>query len=326
MMKKNSRVAEVFGIEYPVFQAPMSWITSAELVAAVSNAGGLGILGPNAGQTELTSDPIETAERMRREIRKTRELTKKPFGVEVICSGDPNVATEWDEPLLKVIEEEDVNVVMFLDDGPVEYIERMRKAGKKLIKRNVFATKANMKAAEELGFDALAVCGVDCGGHGNAKKLGTFAAVRLARETTNLPLIIGGGVIDSKSVEALGILGAEGVWAGTRFVASAESPVAQSTKEKMVEMSIDDCVQVQGGFGPVLSMPTTTIGECQALMEDSQIKNAFAISGTYMGGYRTNMLLGDHESGLLDVGSTIDMIKSIPTCKEIVEEFAKGME
>ncbi len=326
MLKKNSRVAQIFGIEYPVFQAPMSWITSAELAAAVSNAGGLGILGPNAGQTELTSDPVETAERMRAEIRKTRSLTDKPFGVEVICSGDPNVKGVWDEPLLKVIEEEDVNVVMFLDDGPVEYIERMKKAGKKLIKRNVFATRANIAAAEGLGFDAVVVCGCDCGGHSNHKAMGTFAAVRMAREATNLPLIIGGGVVDAKSVEALGVLGAEGVWAGTRFVCSQESPVAQSTKEKMVELSVDDCVQVEGGFGPVLSMPTSTMNECLKLMEDSQIKNAMAISGTYMGGYRSNMLLGDHESGLLDVSSAIDMIKSIPTVQEIMAEFAKGME
>jgi len=325
MLNKNSRVARIFGIEYPVFQAPMSWITSAELVAAVSNAGGLGILGPNAGQTDLTQDPVETAERMRSEIRKTRALTKKPFGVEVICSGDPNVKNVWDEPLLKVIEEEDVNVVMFLDDGPVEYIERMKKAGKKLIKRNVFATRANISAAKALGFDAIAVCGCDCGGHSNHKSMGTFAAVRLAQEATDLPLIIGGGVVDAKSVAALGVLGAEGVWAGTRFVCSKESPVAQSTKEKMVELSIDDCAQVEGFYGPVMSMPTTTINQCLDLMADSQAKNAINISMTYMGGYRSNMLLGDHESGLLDVSTAIDMIKSIPTVQEIMDEFAKGM-
>jgi len=324
MMKKNSRVAEVFGIEYPVFQAPMSWITSAELVAAVSNAGGLGILGPNAGQTELTSDPIETAERMRAEIRKTRSLTSKPFGVEVICAG-PDVKGPFDEPLLKVLEEEDVPVVMFLDDGPVEYIERMKKADKKLIKRNVFATRANIAAAENLGFDAITVCGTDCGGHSNHKTLGTFAAVRLAKEVTNLPLIIGGGVIDAKSVEALGILGAEGVWVGTRFVASVESPVAQATKDRMLQLSIDDCVQVEGGFGPVMSVPTKSINACLELMEESQIKNAMTISGTYMGGYRTGMLLGDHENGLLDVSAAIDCIKDIPTVAEIMAEFAKGM-
>lgn len=89
MMKKNSRVARLLGIEYPVLSAGMSWVTSAELAAAVSNAGGLGILGPNAGQTELTTDPVETAERMRAEIRKARSLTDKPFGAELMIFGQP---------------------------------------------------------------------------------------------------------------------------------------------------------------------------------------------------------------------------------------------
>lgn len=326
MMKKDSRVAQVLGIEYPILQAPMSWITSAELAAAVSNAGGLGILGPNAGQTELTADPIETAERMRAEIRKTRALTKKPFGVELLCSGGPSVASEWDEPLLKVYEQEDVDVVMFLDDGPAEYIERMRKAGKKLIKRNVNATRANIIEAEKLGFDVLVVCGCDCGGHSNRKAMGTFAAVQMAREATNLPLVIGGGVVNAKSVAALGVLGAEGVWLGTRFVASAESPVAQSTKEMMVKLSFDDCVQIEGFYGPVFSMPTDTINECVALMQESQAQNATKISTTYMGGYRSNMLLGDHKTGLLDVSSAIDLIKDIPTVQDIFDELVKGLE
>ena len=325
MLKKNSRVAELFGIEYPVFQAPMSWITSAELVAAVSNAGGLGLLGPNAGQTELTSDPVETAERMRAEIRKTRSLTDKPFGVEFLGAG-PDVKGPFDEPMLKVLEEEDVPVVMFLDECPAEYIERMKKAGKKLIKRNVFATRANLAAAEKMGFDALVVCGCDCGGHSNHKTLGTFAAVRLAKEVSSLPLIVGGGVIDAKSVEALGVLGAEGVWVGTRFVASQESPISQVAKDRMVELSIDDCVQVEGGYGPIMSVPTQSINKCLELMEESQIKNAWTISGTYMGGYRTGMLLGDIDNGLLDVSTAIDCIKSIPTVAEIMAEFAKGME
>ncbi len=187
-------------------------------------------------------------------------------------------------------------------------------------------TKSNQCADVELVCNALVVCGADCGGHSNHKTLGTFAAVRLAREVSDLPLIVGGGVFDRKSVEALGVLGAEGVWLGTRFVCSKESPIHQTTKELMVKLSIDDCVQVEGGYGPVLSMPTSTIDECLKLMEESQMKNAWKISGTYMGGYRTNMLLGDHASGLLDVGTTIDMIKDIPSAKEIVDELAKGME
>ena len=92
----------------------------------------------------------------------------------------------------------------------------------------------------------------------------------------------------------------------------------QTTKELMTKLSIDDCVQVEGGYGPVLSMPTSTMDQCLKLMEESQIKNAMNISGTYMGGYRTNMLLGDHESGLLDVGSIIDNIKAIPSAAELL--------
>lgn len=108
-MKKNSRVAQLLGIEYPVLSAAMSWVTSAELAAAVSNAGGFGILGPNAGQTELTTDPIETAERMRAEIRKTRSLTDKPFGAELMIFGQPG---PFDEPLFKVYLEEDIQAVL----------------------------------------------------------------------------------------------------------------------------------------------------------------------------------------------------------------------
>lgn len=326
MMKKNSRVAEVFSIEYPIFQAPMTWITSAELVAAVSNAGGMGILGPNAGQTEPTRDPIVAAERMRAEIRKTRSLTDKPFGLELIFSGSNGEANSRFEPMLAVAEEEDVDTILFLDDAPVEYIERMRKAGKKLIKRNVFASRANISSAKALGFDAVAVCGCDCGGHSNNMTLGTFAAVQLAKDATDLPIIAGGGVVNATSVAALGVLGAEGVWVGTRFIACTESPVASRVKEKMTSMSFDDCVRVEGAFGSVLSLPTLPVKQCLDLAADSQAKNASSISRTYMGGYRTGMLLGDYENGLLDVSSAIDLIKDIPSVKEIIKEFAKGME
>lgn len=323
MLKKNSRVAKLFGIEYPVFSAPMSWITSAEMIAAVSNAGGLGILGANAGQIEVTSDPIETAERMRAEIRKTRSLTDKPFGAEIMCVGGP---TEWDEPMLKVYEEEDVDVIMFLDDAPMEYVERMHKAGKKVINRYVFATRENLAAAKAKGYDAVVVCGSDCGGHSNHKAIGTLSAVRMAKEVTDLPLIVGGGIVDGASVAAVGALGAEGVWVGTRFVASKESPVAQKTKDKMVEINVDDLVQVEGCWGPVMSIPTASIDKCLKLMEDGQIKNALEISMTYSGGYRTGMLLGNFEEGLVDVGADIDLIKSIPSVQEIMDEFANGME
>ena len=144
MMKKNSRVAQLLGVEYPVLSAGMSWVTSAELAAAVSNAGGFGILGPNAGQTELTTDPVETAERMRAEIRKTRSLTDKPFGAELMIFGEPG---PFDEPLFNVYLEEDIQAVLCLNDVPQEWVDKLHAAGKKCIHKDIFATVASFKKA-----------------------------------------------------------------------------------------------------------------------------------------------------------------------------------
>jgi len=325
MMKKNSRVAQVLGIEYPVISAAMSWVTDARMVAAVSNAGGLGMLGANAGQTELTSSPEETADRMRNEIRKVRTMTDKPIGAQLMMvgSGGPFV-----EPLVKVYEEEDVNVILCLNDVPQEYVDRFHAAGKKVIHKDIFATVESFKKAEAMGYDAVIVAGVDCGGHSNVKCIGTFTAIRIAKEATSLPVIAAGGIIDGVSVQAAGILGAEGIYVGSRFCASVESPIAQNTKEKIVELNTDDLVQVEGIFGPIMSYPTPDILKCKELMEDSQAKNAGAITGTYSGGYRTGMLLGGWTEGvgLLDIGASVGQIKNILTVQEIMDEFAKGME
>ena len=325
MMKKNSRVSQLLGIEYPVLSAAMSWVTDAKLVAAVSNAGGLGILGPNAGQTELSTSPEVTADRMRAEIRKVRELTDKPIGAELLMvgSGGPFV-----EPLMKVYETEDVNVILCLNDVPQEYIDRLHAAGKICIHKDIFATVESFKKAEDMGYDAVVIAGVDCGGHSNRKKLGTFTAIRMAKEATSLPVIAAGGIYDGVSVEAAGVLGAEGVYIGTRFCASVESPLAQVTKEKMTELTVDDCMQVDGIFGPILSLPTPDIKKSYELMEESHAKNADKISATYGGGYRTGMVLGEFVNGigLLDVGACIGQIDKILTVQEIMTELAKGME
>jgi len=326
---ENNRVCELLGIEYPVLSAGMSWVTSAELVAAVSNAGGFGILGPNAGQTEFTADPIETAERMRAEIRKTRTLTDKPFGAELMIfksTGDVSGAPgAFDEPLLNVYLEEDIQAVLCLNDVPQEYVDKLHAAGKKCIHKDIFATVESFKQAEAMGYDAVVVAGCDCGGHSNNMTIGTIPAIRMACEATSLPVIGSGGIIDGLTTQIAGMCGAEGIYVGTRFVASVESPVAQITKDKMVELTTDDLMQVEGVFGPIMSLPTPSIRKAKELMEESHGKNALAITNTYGGGYRTGMLLGDFENGLLDVSAAIGQIKSIPTVQEIMDEFRKGM-
>lgn len=326
MMKKNSRVAQLLGVEYPILSAPMSWITDAKLVAAVSEAGGLGLFGPNAGQTTVSTDPLEGAERMRREIAKARELTKKPLGAELLCMGSTSIFAEALCDLY--CESNDVSVVLCLCDVPQEWVDRLHKAGKICIHKDIMASVDSFKKAEDMGYDAVVVGGVDAGGHVNRKKTGTFTAIRMAAEATRLPLIAAGGIIDGISVQAAGLFGAEGIYVGTRFCVSEESPIARSTKLKMCEMTVDDCLQVDGIFGPILSLATPDIQKSYDLYEESHAKNATAITATYAGGYRTGMLEGgfDQGIGLIDVSAAIGQIKEILTVQQIFDEFAKGME
>lgn len=324
-MKKNSRVAEILGIEYPVLQAPMNWLTSAELAAAVSNAGGFGILGPNAGQTTLTQDKQETADRMRAEIRKTRSLTDKPFGAELIITFQPD---ELSEMLMQVYCEEDIKAVLFLNNEvPKEYVDRIHAAGKIAIHKAIFSDRKTIAEAEAKGFDIIVIGSSDAGGHMNPVNYGTLTAVRSAREVTSLPLVAAGGIVDGLSVKIAGMLGAEGVYCGTRFVACTESPVHETMKQLYVDTTSDQLVQVCGMFGPLRSVHTPVIDKCLEMMKNvTDPMTPMYITGTYSGGYKTAMLDGDLNSGLLDCGGAIDQIKSILSAKEIMEEFATGFD
>lgn len=323
MMKEDSRVAKLLGIEYPVLQAPMNWLTDAKLVAAVSNAGGFGILGPNAGQTTITRDMKETAQRMRDEIRKTRSLTDKPFGAELIVSFRTD---ELSDMLLDVYCEEPVNAVLFLNNEvPKEYVDRVHAAGKIAIHKSIFSDRKTLRAAQDKGFDAIVFGSSDAGGHMNPVNFGTLSAVRSAREVVDVPLIAAGGIVDGLSVQIAGLLGAEGVYCGSRFVACTEAPTHESIKQLYVDTTSDQLVQVAGIFGPVRSIHTPVIDKCLELMANPK-ENAGIITGTYAAGYKTAMLDGDLEHGLLDCGGAIDNIKDILSAEEIIREMAKGME
>jgi enoyl-[acyl-carrier protein] reductase II len=134
IMRKN-RISELLGIEHPVIQAPMVWITCAELVAAVSNAGGMGVIGPNAGERTVTTDVVETGERLRRQILKTKSLTNKPFGVNVVADHSAPGGGHYSDQCVKVILEEGVPVVVLVGDAPELYVEQLKNAGVKVAYR-----------------------------------------------------------------------------------------------------------------------------------------------------------------------------------------------
>ena len=235
---KNNRICQILGIEKPVIQGPLSWLTDARLVAAVSNAGGLGVLGPNAGLTAETavSTPEATAEKMREEIRKTKKLTEKPFGVNLIPTPENDI---WTPPILKVIKEEGVHAVVYTGYGDGAIIpalfDELKAAGIIIIYRDINPTPANTREAERAGADIIVATGFDEGGTLPGNVLGTFSIVpMIADAVVNVPILAAGGIVDKRTARAAQALGAEGVFAGSVFISTEESRVPQSIKEKIV--------------------------------------------------------------------------------------------
>lgn len=329
-MVKN-RITEMLGIEYPVFQAPMAWETNAELVAAVSNAGGFGVLGPNAGHRDVTSDPIETAERMRREIHKTRELTDKPFSVNFLM---PNPilradsmsigADEFTEAMFNMLAEESIiKTVVCTGVLRADIFEKFHSLGKLVIYRDGDPNEASFRNAEAAGADIVVATGCECGGHIPLNRIGLVNILQLAKKNLTIPYIAAGGIVDRYGTKAASDLGAEGVWIGTKFCTVAESPVSQVSKDIMVNMSVDDCIEFKGTVGFMRTNKTPITLKCKEMSDAGASREE--ISNVYSGGWRNGILLGDMENGFVSVNSAISMIDRVQTCKEAVDEFVLGM-
>lgn len=199
---KYNRICQILGIEKPVIQGPLSWLTDARLVAAVSNAGGLGVLGPNAGLTAETavSTPEETAEKMREEIRKTKKLTEKPFGVNLIPTPENDI---WTPPILQVIKEEGVKAVVYTGYGEGAIItslfNELKESGIVIIYRDINPTPENTRLAEKAGADIIVATGFDEGGTLPGTALGTFSIVPLIADSVkSVPVMAAGGITDSR--------------------------------------------------------------------------------------------------------------------------------
>ena len=326
----SNRVCEVLGIKYPIIQGPMSWLTNAELVAAVSNAGGLGILGPNAGQKEVTRDADETAERMREEIRKVKKLTDKPFGVTLIGSNG-EFSSIFTLKILDVVIEEKVPVVLINSFGSegnygVEkgLLEPCKKNGIKMIVRSMQASIADAKKCEEQGASVYVATGFDEGGTMPGKAIGTFSILPMIRDAIDMPLAVAGGITDLRTTRAAFALGAEAVFCGTLFLAVKESPCADNVKDLIVKSTAEDLSMFRAPFDYYRSLPTAitpTLVENDKNLPPEVAKetNGKAMGG--VGGMRLGMLLGDLEHGYVSVGNGVSLIHEIKSVKEVVDDL-----
>ena len=209
---KSNRLCELLGIEYPVIQAPMNWITGAELASAVSNAGGLGVLGPNAGANDETDDVIETGERLRQQIKKTKSLTHKPFGVNLMsASTDLRPGSKpFSDQCTRVVLEEGVPAVVLAGDKPELYTDRLKEAGIKVLHRALPVNVEIAQKAEQAGVDAFIAVGFEGGGHTGFYHIPTFVLVPQIVNALQIPVVAGGGIADSRGMSAALALGAEG--------------------------------------------------------------------------------------------------------------------
>lgn len=322
---KDNRVCQILGIEKPVIQAPLSWLTDARLVAAVGNAGGLGVLGPNAGLTAETavSTPQETAEKMREEIRKTKALTDKPFGVNLIPTPENDV---WTPPILQVIKEEGVKAVLYTGYGQGAVIpalfDELKEAGIKIIYRDLNPTPENTRLAEKAGADIIVATGFDEGGTLPGTALGTFSIVPLIVDAVqNVPVLAAGGITDKRTAKAAHALGASGVSVGTAFISTLESRVPQSVKDKIVASNGLDLFLFRTMPDYYRSLPGKL---AQKLVDMDKAGASNEDLGKTMGGLRglrIGMLEGNTDEGYISLGTGIGSIRGVKSVAEVVDEL-----
>ncbi len=296
----KTRITELLGIEYPIIQGGMAWVAEHKLAAAVSNAGGFGLIGGASASADI----------IREEIRKAKELTDKPFGVNVML-----MSPHADE-VAKVVVEEGIKAVTTGAGSPEKYMEMWKEAGVKVIP--VVASVALAKRMEKYGADAVVAEGCESGGHIGSQT--TMTLVPQVVDAVSIPVIAAGGVADGRGMAAAMMLGAEAVQVGTRFVASTEAVVHDNYKEKIVKAKdIDSEVTGMSNGHPIRVLRNKMTREY--LKMEKEGASFEELEYLTLGSLRKAVVEGDVMNGSLMAGQIAGMIHDIKSCKEIVEEM-----
>jgi len=339
----KTRITELLGIECPIIQASMAWIADAGLAAAVSEAGGLGTIGPNAGSKTVTTDVNETGERLRGQIRKCRELTDKPFAVNFVVG-----VTGWDRDFsdrcVEVGIEERVPVAIVSQGNPMVYTERLKSAGMKVI--HVCSTVRHVKKAEEAGAEAVIVSGTEGGGHSGFDQITTLCLVPQAADAISIPVIAGGGIVDARGLMAALSIGADGVYMGTCFITTKECPAHPNVKLAILEATDTSTTALRHGSpkpadnekrgsrgfveerrGSVRILLNDFARQIMAKMGGAatfeELVSASGSSDPSPESHQTvsAFLYGDLENSTITAGQGSGMIGDIPSCRELIERM-----
>ena len=307
---QSTKLCEILGISLPIVQAPMNNITNAALVAAVSNAGGMGVLGPNAGRD---AENLNTKERYKREFERIKALTDKPYGVNIVCRNDNDK-----KYVLRVMETAfEAGVKAFVGIVETELFKFIKDNGGVLVHRALTPSANSARAAQEEGADIIIATGYDEGGVLPQNKIGTFSIVPIIADAVSVPVMAAGGINDVRGVRAAFALGASGVYAGTRFIASTECPAVQPAKESIVSMGSSELFFVSDYQRVV---PSKFAKELNPMYLNGD-KEVVAQKIERLNPLRLAMIDGDIENGIIYVNSGISLIKEIKSAKEIVGEL-----
>ena len=301
----KTRITELLGIEYPVIQGGMAWVAEHHLAAAVSEAGGLGLIGGANAPGEV----------VRQEIRKARELTKKPIGVNIM------LMSPYADEVAKVVVEEGVQVVTTGAGNPGKYMKMWKDAG--IVVIPVVASVALAKLMERGGADAVVAEGTESGGHiGEAT---TMTLVPQVADAVSIPVIAAGGIGDGRGIAAAFMLGAEAVQMGTRFVVSKESIVHENYKKRVIgAKDIDSAVTGRSHGHPVRCLRNQMTRQYVKLEEEG--KSFEELEYLTLGGLRKAVMDGDVTDGVVMAGQIAGMVKKEQTCKEMIEEMMEQAE
>lgn len=296
----NTRVTELLGIQYPIIQGGMAWVAEHHLAAAVSEAGGFGLLGAASAPADV----------IRQEIRKVKELTDKPFGVNVM------LLSPYAEEVAHVVAEEGVKAVTTGAGNPEKYMEMWKNAGIKVIP--VVASVALAKRMERCGADAVVAEGMESGGH--IGSLTTMALVPQVVDAVDIPVIAAGGIGDGRGFAAAMMLGAEAVQMGTRFVAAEESIVHQNYKDRIIKAKdIDSQVTGMSTGHPVRSLRNQMTREYLRLEKEGAPFEELEM--LTLGSLRKAVQEGDVVNGTVMAGQIAGLVKKQQSCRAIIEEI-----
>ena len=300
----GNRVCELFGIKYPIIQGGMVWVSGAKLAAAVSNAGGLGLIGAGSMKPDL----------LREHIKKAKTLTDKPFGVNV------PIFSKYSEEQVRVSLEEGVKIFFMSAGSPKKYTSYLKEKGCTVV--HVTSTPTLAKKCEDAGVDAVVVEGFEAGGHNGRDELTTFVLIPQTKKIVNIPIISAGGIATGEGIAAALALGADGVQIGTRFAVTKESSAHENYKKALINAKDTDTMLYLKSIIPVRLVKnslTMKIEELEKRCADvEEFKKVLGESPA-----KRAIFDGDIDNGEIEAGQISGLIEDIPSVSEVFERLIK---